>query len=229
MAQRGTLIVYVKPPLIGLAKTRLAKGLGRAEARRIAGFTLARTLRAAQLSGMDITLAIAPDSLIGAAHWPRGMARASQGRGTLTERLGKGLRDAPPGPVFFIGADAPDISAADLRHAARALKRYDAVFGPARDGGFWLFGLNKGPRTRAPFSGVRWSGPHALADVKERLPAGVRVKMLRMLIDIDEAADWRDWTAGTVRQPAIAPCASPRDEAAARADARLRHENYSQE
>ena len=84
----------------------------------------------------------------------------------LTDRLNRGLQTAPMGKVLFIGADAPDITPALINQALKALDRSEAVFGPASDGGFWLFGLKKGVRTHSPFAGVRWSTEHALADVR---------------------------------------------------------------
>lgn len=191
----ATLLVFAKPPRIGLSKTRLAKGMGPAAARRIAGFTLSRTLKAAGASGCRVIVYVSPDSEACKARGPfRGFELKPQGPGNLTRRLGRGLRDAPPGPVLFIGTDTPDISPARLRQAVRSLRRSDAVFGPARDGGFWLFGLHKGPQTKAPFSGVRWSGPHAMEDVWSQLPARSRIGLLDRLTDIDEVADWKQWT-----------------------------------
>ncbi len=192
----ATLLVFAKPPRIGLSKTRLAAGLGKAAARRIAAFTLARTLRAARASGCRVIIYVAPDSALRTGHGRHsftGFDLKPQGQGGLTERLGRGFREAPLGPVFFIGADAPDVTARRLRDAAAQLRRSDAVFGPARDGGFWLFGLHKRPRTEAPFRGVRWSGPHAMEDVWSRLPPHSRIGLLDQLIDIDESDDWTDW------------------------------------
>ncbi len=192
----ATLLVFAKPPRIGLSKTRLAKGLGKAAARRIASFTLACTLRAAKASGCRVIVCVSPDSQAWAnsgAHTFKGLPRQPQGRGGLTERLGLALELAPAGPVLFIGADAPDMNAARLRGAVARLRRNDAVFGPARDGGFWLFGLNKGAKTRSPFDGVRWSGPHAMEDVWSNLPARSRIGLLDQLIDIDEVSDWKAW------------------------------------
>lgn len=192
----ATLLIFAKPPRIGLAKTRLAAGMGKAAARRIAGFTLARTLRAARASGCAVRVYVAPDAAALRRNEARTFMRQAlypQGGGDLTDRLSRGLREAPNGPVLFIGADVPDISPALIRQSVALLRRKDAVFGPARDGGFWLFGLHKQPRTQAPFSGVRWSGPHAMEDVLSRLPAGYRIGRMDQLIDIDEAGDWRDW------------------------------------
>lgn len=193
----ATLLVFAKPPRIGLSKTRLAKGLGVSQARRIAAFTLARTLRAARGSGCTVTVHVAPDRLVRdpqAQHVFGGMALAPQGGGGLTERLSLALHYAPPGPVIFIGADAPDVTAGKLRAATALLRRKDAVFGPASDGGFWLFGLHKGPRMRPPFEGVRWSGPHAMEDVWSNLPRHSRIALLEQMTDIDEASDWKAWT-----------------------------------
>jgi len=206
---RPTLLVYAKPPRIGLAKTRLAERAGPATARRIAGFTQSRTFRAAAGSGCDTVIYAAPDSTLrdtATTLWPAHLPRRSQGRhGSLTERLEKGWNDAPPGPVLFIGTDAPDVSPALLRQAVRLLARHDAIFGPAEDGGFWLFGMNKGPRTRAPFRSVRWSGPHAMQDVWSNLPVHANIGLLPMLMDIDELSDWRAWSARPAawRPPAI--------------------------
>lgn len=194
----ATVLIYAKPPRMGLAKTRLAKGLGQTEARRIAHFTLARTMRAALSGPWTTILYAAPDSALSGSLggiWPPHLIRCSQGRGGLTERLEHGLSNASPGPVLFIGADAPDLTPALLRQAIQSLKRHDGVFGPARDGGFWLFGINKNARTRSPFGNVRWSGPHAMADVWNNLAAKASVAQLPTLIDIDEAKDWRDWNA----------------------------------
>jgi uncharacterized protein len=191
----ATLLVFAKPPRIGLSKTRLAKGMGPTAARRIASFTLSRTLRAAEASGCRVIVYVSPDNqACNAGGSFKGFELKPQGPGDLTRRLGRGLSEAPPGPVLFIGADTPDISPARLKEAVSALRRNDAVFGPALDGGFWLFGLHKGPQTKAAFDGVRWSGPHAMEDVWSLLPPRSRIGLLDQLIDIDEIADWKQWT-----------------------------------
>ncbi len=195
--RRAHVLIYAKPPRMGLAKTRLARSLASAtQARRIAMMTLSKTMRAALAGPWTAVLYTAPDSALGESLggiWPAQLKRKSQGQGDLTRRLDKGLRETPPGPVLFIGADAPDITPALIRRAIRALQTHDAVFGPASDGGFWLFGLSQRARSVTPFGNVRWSGPHAMADVKAHLPEGTRVAELPTLIDIDDAEDWKAW------------------------------------
>jgi len=202
---KRNVLIFAKPPLIGLSKTRLARTLGKAEARRIARMTMAKTLReVGGASRWETTLYTTPDKYLPCEFdglWPASLERRSQGSGDLTARLEKGLREAPKGQVLFIGADAPDVSRALIWQAFEALKTSDAVFGPASDGGFWLFGMHKRARTASPFgNGVRWSGPHAMADVRANLGEGARVAELPTLIDIDDAEDWRAWR-GSIRGP----------------------------
>ncbi len=82
----ATLLIFAKPPRIGLSKTRLAAGLGKAAARRIALFTLGRTLRAAQASGCNVRGYVAPDAVVrrpGEAGLFRGAVLFPQGGGDL--------------------------------------------------------------------------------------------------------------------------------------------------
>ena len=166
--------------------------------------TMARTLRASlpgdRSGAWQTLLYAAPDSALQQSLgglWPAHLIRRSQGSGDLTARLNRGLREAAPGPVLFIGSDAPDIRPAHIRRAFRLLQSHDAVFGPASDGGFWLFGLNQTKRTRSPFDTVRWSGPQAMEDVWGNLPDGAKVGLLNELIDIDDAGDWEKWQRQT--------------------------------
>lgn len=160
--------------------------------------TMSKTLReVSRVNRWNTTLYVAPDKHLACGFgglWPPHLERRSQGLGGLSNRLNKGLNEAPLGQVLFIGADAPDLSRALIWRAFDALKRHEAVFGPARDGGFWLFGMHKRPRTVSPFGKtVRWSGPQAMADVRRNLGAQARVAELVTLIDIDDADDWRIW------------------------------------
>lgn len=199
-----TLLIFAKPPRMGLSKTRLVRGLGAAEAMRIARWTTRQSIRAADDPRWQTILYAAPDKYLAdtlGGLWPTSLPRASQGFGGLTERMNKGLGDAPTGAVLMVGTDIPDISSALIWRGFKALQAHDAVFGPAADGGFWLFGINKRTGTGSPFGNVRWSGPHAMADVRDNLPKHAAVALLPMLIDIDEAEDWATWRAAHRKLP----------------------------
>ncbi len=80
------------------------------------------------------------------------------------------------------------------------------MFGPAPDGGYWLVGLKRVPRLLAPFAGVRWSSPHALADTLANLD-GLRVVFAATLSDVDTGEDFRQMAGTAARLIFFAPCA----------------------
>jgi ribosomal protein L22 len=83
-------------------------------------------------------------------------------------------------------ANAEQKKVIDVDKAFALLGRYDAVFGPARDGGYWLVGLKRRPRVLRPFAGVRWSSAHTLADTLANL-GGRRTALVATLSDVDDA------------------------------------------
>jgi len=113
-----------------------------------------------------------------------------QARGDLGTRMQRLFDLLPPGPILIVGSDIPSIRPAHIADVFKLLARADAVLGPAPDGGYWLVGLKRTPRVLAPFAGVRWSGPHALADTLANLKER-RVALAATLSDVDTADDFR--------------------------------------
>jgi rSAM/selenodomain-associated transferase 1 len=185
------LVVMAKLPVAGGVKTRLARDIGIAGATRFARHAAAALL---QRVGYDrrwqTVLAVAPDRATWSRAWPRGAARMPQGGGDLGRRMQRIFDCRQAGPVLIVGTDVPGIRPAHIAEAFRLLGRYDAVFGPATDGGYWLVGLRRHPRVLRPFAGVRWSSPHALADTLADL-ASHNVAFLATLSDVDDAGGWR--------------------------------------
>jgi uncharacterized protein len=192
---QNRLVIFVKAPVMGRCKTRLAKDIGGAKA---LGFYRHATKRLAHILGQDqrwqTALAIDPLPAIAAARtpfWPEGLLRISQGSGDLGARMGRVIKDTPPGPVVIIGSDAPQISPALIVWAFKELRNKDAVFGPATDGGYWLIGLRRQRSAPALFDGVRWSSQHALADTLASLPEDFTIGTLPLLSDVDSGEDYQ--------------------------------------
>lgn len=185
-----SLFIFVKEPRPGRVKTRLGAGIGHIRAAWWFRHQCRRLLRRLDDPRWRTYLAVSPDREgMESAVWPAHLPRWPQGRGDLGDRMGRVFRTAPPGPVVVIGADIPEISAADIEAAFRALGRHDLVVGPAPDGGYWLIGMARRRRIPATlFQGVRWSTDTALADTLASAP-GLRVAQLRALNDVDEVAD----------------------------------------
>lgn len=190
--RRPRVIVFVKEPRPGKAKTRLAAEIGSvAAARWFRANALATIRRLSRDPRWEVVLAVTPDAEgLSSRVWPAGLRRIPQGRGDLGARMARALDAAPPGPVVLVGGDVPGITPARIAEAFAALRGAEAAFGPAEDGGFWLIGLPRGgsPRPRALFRNVRWSTPHALEDSLAAF-RGRRVGLAATLRDVDRAAD----------------------------------------
>ena len=117
-------------------------------------------------------------------------SRVPQGRGDLGQRMQRIFDRCGRGPLIIVGTDIPFITREIIAKAFRELRRADAVFGRAEDGGYWLVGLRRRPKRVAPFENVRWSSPHALADTLRNLRAH-RIAFAETLFDIDTEADYR--------------------------------------
>ena len=195
--------IFTRAPRLGAVKTRLARDIGRAAAWRFHRDCLRRIARRlAGGGGWRLWLAVTPDRFAREGRFrPPGAARMGQGRGDLGARMARVFRALPPGPAVIVGTDAPDLARRHVEAAFRALAACDAVFGPARDGGFWLIGLRRraGGFTFMPFRGVAWSSPRALADTLANLPRRARTRRLETLEDIDDGAAWRRWRARRAR------------------------------
>ena len=194
-AGAGTLVIFARAAVAGRAKTRLARHAGYARAAMLSRLMTQATVQRLSAPGRWRTLvAVTPD---GAA--VRGLpgldARyMQQGPGDLGQRMQRAFSLAGKGPVVIVGTDIPAVRRHHVAAAFRALGRADVAVGPSGDGGYWLIGQRCRPRRLALFQGVRWSGPHALADTLANLPEGARVADLPVLTDIDEGADWLDFT-----------------------------------
>jgi len=184
---RPTVVVMVKVPRPGRVKTRLARGIGAVPAAWWYRHQVARLLRRLRDPRWRIVLAVSPDAEgLAARAWPADLPCMGQGGGDLGARMARLL--SLPGQVIVIGSDIPGVTRAHLARAVRTLARQDAVFGPALDGGYWLIGLGPRPAPPGVLRGVRWSGPHALADSLATL-GDRRVGLVDTLGDVDSAAD----------------------------------------
>ncbi len=195
-------MIFARAPQRGAVKRRLARQIGAGPAHEFYSQT-ARDLvvRLGRDRRWRLILALTPDHLAARSRfWGRGHERMAQGPGDLGRRLGRAIRALPPGPVVIIGTDAPGVSPKHVDRAFKALAVHEAVFGPARDGGYWLIGLAR-RRLSDPclaaqlFKGVRWSTEHALADTRANLPPGAEAPPLATLEDVDDAASWRRFRA----------------------------------
>ena len=195
MRRRPRLYVFVRAPVLGAVKRRLAAGAGAVEALR---FYRAATENLLRRVGCDprweTILAVTPDMAArDVSPWPAGIVRRGQGGGDLGARMGRILARDRKVPVAIVGSDIPELGARHVQSAFAALRSADLVFGPAADGGYWLVGRRPGIPTRGLFDGVRWSSPHALADTRANVPFRRKAAFLETLEDVDDAESYARW------------------------------------
>lgn len=191
MSRTRHFVIFAKAPRLGRVKTRLGRDIGMVRAWGFYRHALARLARTlAHDPRWQTIIAAAPDTALMDPVWPDGVPRIAQGEGDLGQRMQRVFDTLTPGPVVIVGADIPGITPELIAEAFFALGNFDAVFGPAGDGGYWLVGQKRAPRILKLFSDVRWSGPHALADTKRNLGKS-SFFALKTLDDVDNGADFR--------------------------------------
>jgi len=202
------LTLFARAPVPGHTKTRLIPALGAEGAARLYSAFLADTLQrfapdfSARLScAGELTHPV----LVRLAQTYEVALRA-QCEGDLGARMSHdlSLMNSTHDAGVIIGTDIPTLPSVLVEAAFRALERVDVVLGPTSDGGYYLVGT----RGAWPelFRGVRFSGPHALADtVVAATRAGAEVALLSPWYDIDEPGDLRLLRAHLSLDPRAAP------------------------
>ena len=189
------LVLFAKPPLSGVAKTRLASELGTEAAALIASALLSDALALCEsIIFDDLT---APKLVLAYSEYRDWFTSAVSDRWNLLaqegEALGQRLENALMALVqsrqdrtVFIGMDAPHLPAEFLQQAFGALDGFDTALGPCDDGGYYLVGV-RGTWPSRILRTVRWSTEHALADTHSAFNhAGLSCVTLPIWYDIDD-------------------------------------------
>ncbi|MHA6780190.1 TIGR04282 family arsenosugar biosynthesis glycosyltransferase [Pseudonocardia saturnea] len=193
------VLVLAKAPEPGLVKTRLCPPLLPEQAADLAAAALLDSLAAASgvpggtavavLTG-DPARAARGEAVRAALRSVRMIAQRGDGLGA---RIAAAHADAaallPGRPTLQIGMDTPQVTAALLADAAGHLTGADAVLGLAEDGGWWALGL-RDPHHAALVAGVPTSRDDTGARTLDALrAAGLRVRLLPILSDVDTIDD----------------------------------------
>ena len=168
------IMVFAKAPVAGAVKTRLIPALG-AEAAAALHATLTRhcITMAVEAQLCPVELWCSPDTdhpFFTQCRNDFGVPLHQQQGNDLGARMAHAFDSAlQQNPcAVIIGTDCPALTAQDLRMAIDTLRDgFDAVIGPAEDGGYVLLGLRKAaPRL---FEDVAWGSGEVLAVTRERL------------------------------------------------------------
>lgn len=204
MRPRPVLILFLKAPVVGAVKTRLAADIGPVDAWRFYCSTAEKVGAAlAGHHGWRTVLAISPDDSRRhiARCLPRlhGLPVIAQGRGDIGVRMQRCLDAFAPAPRILIGADIPGVTAEIIDRSFHKLKNAEIAYGPAEDGGFWLIGQRGFAGPLEPFANVVWSSNKTLIQARRNIPAHLRVAECPVLMDIDDGAALAAWNRGAAK------------------------------
>ncbi len=185
------LIIFVKNPELGKVKTRLAADVGDSVALAIYYKLLEHTRRV--VSQVNCSTAVYySDYVDNEDAWVE-VDRFQQTGAALGERMSNAFQEQfnlGYKQVAIIGSDNIEISAEIIDSAFRQLQSHDVVVGPAKDGGYYLLGLNN--HTPLLFKNISWSGPTVFNDTLSVLRhLNLNHYLLPKLNDIDTLQDLR--------------------------------------
>ena len=194
------LILFARFPVAGKVKTRLIPALGAEGAAALHRRLVLRTLRTAhalcQARGVELEIRFTGSSADAMRHWlgDRWLCR-SQGEGDLGQRLERafadGFQEGSEASVI-IGSDCPALTPGAVGSAFDSLQANPVVFGPAKDGGYYLIGLTRA--TPALFRGIAWGTGAVLTQSIAILARDhSRPALLEPLDDIDRPEDLLKW------------------------------------
>lgn len=195
MSCQAVICLFVKPPVPGKVKTRLAKELGDEKACMVYVGLVEQILHQIQISGLELALFFDDD---GADKLPLAWRSAAdcchqQVGHDLGERMANAFRllfDAGHQSVLLCGSDIVGIDAGYLQQAAEKLEQSGMVIAPAYDGGYCLIGFTTECFTSQVFEKIKWSTDQVLHQtLAQTEQAGIRPVLLGMLRDIDTLDD----------------------------------------
>jgi hypothetical protein len=200
---QSVVAVFVRQPVPGRVKTRLARALGDEASCDLYRAMVADCIANVRACGLPLFLFHDGQDATGLPpEWACGADSVFRQEGeSLGERMSAAFeRSFAAGArgVILTGSDIPGIDAGLLRSALEAIEHHDAVFAPALDGGYCLVAAQQDRFNSLIFDGIPWSTSRVLdMTVAACAARGVTYRLLEPRRDIDTMDD----LAAYCRQP----------------------------
>ncbi len=198
-SSKNALIIFVRNPILGKVKTRLAKDAGEEGALEIYKQLLQHTKEVA-LSAKTECFVFYADYLNDDDLWEKeSFNKYLQPIGDLGERMQKAFEvvfSEGYQKACIIGSDCAELSTSILEQAFLELDQQDVVIGPSLDGGYYLLGMNK--VHAKVFSEKKWSTETVFSSTLEDIKTlNLSYSLLPKLSDIDYLEDWQRFKSTT--------------------------------
>jgi rSAM/selenodomain-associated transferase 1 len=194
----NTLIIFIKNPGLGKAKTRLAATLGKEKAFEIYLKLLSHTREVALATHAERNLFYS-DFIDTEDDWNNeSFIKHLQDQNTdLGKKMFSAfllLKSLGKKKVVIIGSDCLELTADVSNSAFKLLEEKDAIIGPAKDGGYYSIGFNfekLGEKVlKQVFLNKKWSHSNVFLEAKNSFKANeVSYALLPTLSDVDVVED----------------------------------------
>lgn|SRR5574341_178774 len=201
MFDKPIVLLFIKAPVKGQVKSRLAAAVGEEAAIELYQNFILDILDMVEKSSYPLSICVYPPGGVEKVSSWLGKERSClpQKGGDLGERMGHALQQAfseGRGRAVLIGSDIPDLPSGIIGEAFEALTTNDAVIGPATDGGYYLIGFNSHAFSPRFFRDIEWSTSGVFRETMNILRgASLRVHLMPQWHDVDTLDDLKELCA----------------------------------
>ena len=200
MDTQNALIIFVRNPVLGKVKTRLAATIGAKNALTVYRHLLQHTKNITE--NLPVTKFVFYAGEINNNDIWNGYQKQLQYGNDLGERMANAFKELFKNgfkKICIIGSDCLELDTEILNAAFTALSNTDIIIGPATDGGYYLLGMQKD--CTVVFTKNNWGESSVydttIAIIKEN---NLQYLPLKMLNDVDTAEDLpEDFTIEKIR------------------------------
>lgn len=198
---RTGLIIFIRNPIAGRVKTRLAKTLGNEKALDIYNLLLTHTRSITKHLSCDKFLYYS-DHATANDVWENDIFhKRVQPAGELGVKMSGAFRELFEegyDRLLIIGSDCIELDEATINSAFDILNEQDVVIGPSSDGGYYLLGMKR--FLPFVFLNKQWSSSSVLEDtIRDLVDFNIGFEKLPLLNDIDEEKDLPPFLAQQLR------------------------------
>jgi rSAM/selenodomain-associated transferase 1 len=195
MHNEPIILLFIKAPLPGTIKSRLASAIGADATLELYERFVLDTIDTVRALGISWRICFCPPGAgtevrawLGNDHVY--MPQQGNDLGERMEHAFEQIFQEGYERAVLVGSDIPELSKAVLHEAMAALDTSDAVLGPAADGGYYLIGFTAKTFLSSAFHDIIWSTSTVCDETLGRLmQKGNRVHLLQRLHDVDTKED----------------------------------------
>ncbi|MEO6220213.1 MAG: TIGR04282 family arsenosugar biosynthesis glycosyltransferase [Ginsengibacter sp.] len=189
--KQSALIIFVRNPVLGKVKSRLAATLGKEKALEIYKILLAHTHAISKIISADKFI-FYDDFINRDDVWENDIYNKLMQEGnSLGERMRnafKKLFNEGYNRVIIIGSDCYELTTDIVTEGYGYLLKNEIVVGPAADGGYYLLGMNN--FTPELFDNKNWGSRSVYIDTIDQIKKlNYKVALLKVLNDVDVEDD----------------------------------------